>query len=46
MGPLAGYFKLQSLPIAYFPWHVGILLDYCLLTAVMKRRYIRSFGWQ
>ena len=46
MGPLAGYFKLQPLPLAYFPWLVGILLGYCVLTTVMKRFYIRRFGWQ
>ena len=46
MGPLAGYFKLQALPLAYFPWLVGILLGYCVLTTVMKRFYIRRFGWQ
>ena len=46
MGPLADYFKLQALPLAYFPWLVGILLGYCVLTTVMKRFYIRRFGWQ
>ena len=46
MGPLADYFKLQELPLAYFPWLVGILLGYCVLTTVMKRFYIRLFGWQ
>ncbi len=46
MGPLADYFKLQALPLAYFPWLVGILLAYCVLTTVMKRYYIRRFGWQ
>ena len=46
MGPLAGYFKLQALPLAYFPWLVGILLGYCALTTIMKRFYIRRFGWQ
>ena len=46
MGPLADYFKLQALPLAYFPWLVGILLGYCVLTTVMKRLYIRRFGWQ
>ncbi|HEY8708789.1 MAG TPA: magnesium-translocating P-type ATPase, partial [Burkholderiaceae bacterium] len=46
MGPLAGYFKLQALPLAYFLWLVGILLGYCVLTTVMKRFYIRRFGWQ
>ena len=46
LGPLADYFKLQALPPAYFPWLVGILLGYCVLTTVMKRLYIRRFGWQ
>ena len=44
--PLAGYFKLQALPAAYYGWLVGILLGYCLLTTLMKRLYIRRFGWQ
>ena len=46
MGPLADYFKLQPLPPAYFLWLAGILLGYCVLTTVMKRYYIRRFGWQ
>ena len=46
MGPLAGYFKLQPLPPAYFPWLAGILLGYGVLTTVMKHFYIRRFGWQ
>jgi P-type Mg2+ transporter len=46
MGPLAEYFKLRALPLAYFPWLVGILLAYCVLTTVMKRYYIRRFGWE
>ena len=45
LGPLAEYFKLQALPLAYFPWFVGILLAYCAMTTVMKRYYIRRFGW-
>ena len=45
MGPLADYFKLQALPLAYFPWLAGILLGYCVLTTAMKRFYIRRFGW-
>ena len=45
-GPLAAYFKLQALPLAYFPWLLGILLGYGLLTSVMKRYYIRRYGWQ
>lgn len=46
MGPLADYFKLQPLPLAYFGWLAGILLSYALLTTLMKRYYIRRFGWQ
>jgi Mg2+-importing ATPase len=46
MGPAAGYFKLQPLPAPFFAWVAGILLGYCLLTTLMKRFYIRRFGWQ
>ncbi len=46
MGPLASYFKLQALPGYYFVWLVGIVLGYALLTSLMKRYYIRRFGWQ
>jgi len=46
MSPLAGYFKLQALPLSYFPWLVAILLGYALVTTLMKKVYIRKFGWQ
>ena len=46
MGPLAGYFKLEALPLAYFAWLAAILLSYAVLTTLMKRYYIRRFGWQ
>ena len=46
LGPLAGYFKLQALPPAYYGWLIAILLGYCWLTTLMKRVYIRRFGWQ
>jgi Mg2+-importing ATPase len=46
MGPLAEYFKFRPLPPAYFLWLAGILLGYCVLTTMMKRFYIRRFGWQ
>ncbi len=45
MGPLAGYFRLQPLPPAFFNWLAGILLAYCVLTTVMKHFHIRRFGW-
>jgi Mg2+-importing ATPase len=46
MGPLASYFKLQPLPLAYFAWLAGILLGYGVLTTPMKRNYVRRFGRQ
>jgi Mg2+-importing ATPase len=46
MGPLADYFKLGALPPAYFPWLVALLVGYAALTTLMKRFYIRRFGWQ
>ena len=46
LGPLAGYFKLHSLPGAYYAWLVAILAGYCALTTLMKRLYIRRYGWQ
>jgi P-type Mg2+ transporter len=46
MGPLAGAFKLQALPAAYFTWLLAILTGYALLASAVKRAYIRRFGWQ
>ena len=43
MGPLAGYFKLQSLPWPYFVRLAGILFSY---TLQMKCYDIRRFGWR
>ncbi|MDY3068460.1 MAG: magnesium-translocating P-type ATPase [Parabacteroides sp.] len=34
---------LTSLPISYFPWLVGILLSYCILTQIIKNWYIKRF---
>ena len=46
MGPLAHYFKLQALPLTYFPILVAILAGYMVLTQGMKSYYTRRFGWQ
>jgi len=46
VGPLAGYFRLQAMPPGYFGWLVAILLGYGTLTSVMKRFYIKRYGWQ
>jgi Mg2+-importing ATPase len=45
MGPLAEYFKLVALPVEYFAWLIAILVGYCVLVTVMKRYYVRRFGW-
>lgn len=34
---------LTPLPASYFPWLVGILLAYCLLTQWLKILYVRTF---
>jgi P-type Mg2+ transporter len=42
--PFAAMIGLQELPLAYFPWLVGILTCYCLLTQVCKTFYIKKFN--
>lgn len=42
--PFATALKLQPLPLSYFPWLVGILFSYCLLTQVVKNWFIRKFS--
>ena len=46
MGVLAPYFKLEPLPGLYFVFLVAVLLAYMGLTQVMKKWYIRRYGWQ
>ena len=46
MGPLASYFKLQALPLAYFGWLVALVLGYAVLATVLKRLYVQRHGWQ
>jgi len=46
MGPIAHYFKLQALPLSYFPILALILVCYMILTQAMKHFYTRRFGWQ
>ena len=41
--PLGHSIGLESLPLSYFPWLVGILLTYCILTQLVKSWYIRRF---
>jgi Mg2+-importing ATPase len=41
--PFAAGLKLQPLPMGYFPWLIGILLIYCLLTQLVKGWFIKKF---
>jgi len=45
MGPLAGHLKFVALPPAYFAWLFGILSGYALAASLMKRFYLRRYGW-
>jgi P-type Mg2+ transporter len=42
--PLGEHLGMVPLPLSYFPWLVGILLSYCVLTQLVKRLYIRRFA--
>jgi Mg2+-importing ATPase len=42
--PLGAMLKLQALPLIYFPWLIGFLLCYCVLTQVVKTWYINRFN--
>lgn len=41
--PFGASIGLEPLPMSYFPWLVGILLSYCILTQLVKNWYIRKF---
>jgi Mg2+-importing ATPase len=41
---LGAHLGLVPLPLSYFPYLVGILLSYCVLTQLVKTFYIRRFG--
>ncbi len=42
--PLAPAFKMHALPLMYFPWLIGILFGYCLLTQLVKTWFIQKFS--
>ncbi len=42
--PFADAVKLQPLPLSYFPWLIGILISYCLLTQLIKNWFIKKFN--
>jgi Mg2+-importing ATPase len=46
MGAPAPLFKFDPLPGSYFAWVALIILGYIGLTQVVKRLYIRRYGWQ
>ncbi|WP_306349772.1 magnesium-translocating P-type ATPase [Flavobacterium sp. '19STA2R22 D10 B1'] len=41
--PFAHTINLQPLPLSYFPWLLGILVGYCLLTQFVKTWFIKKF---
>lgn len=41
--PFGNSIGLTSLPWSYFPWLIGILLSYCMLTQWLKTLYIHAF---
>ncbi|MCJ8211209.1 magnesium-translocating P-type ATPase [Mucilaginibacter sp. RS28] len=42
--PLAPVLKMQWLPFSFFPWLIGILFSYCLLTQFVKNCFINKFN--
>jgi Mg2+-importing ATPase len=41
--PFAAALKMVPLPFAFFPWLLGILFIYCLLTQFIKNWFINKF---
>ncbi|MCX8008939.1 MAG: magnesium-translocating P-type ATPase [Patescibacteria group bacterium] len=41
--PFGRHVGFQPLPLSYFPWLIGILLSYCVLSQGVKMLYIRTF---
>ncbi|MCT3691243.1 magnesium-translocating P-type ATPase [Elizabethkingia anophelis] len=41
--PIAGYLKMQPLPLPYFPYLLAILTGYCILTQLVKQWFIKKF---
>ncbi|MDV3754815.1 magnesium-translocating P-type ATPase [Elizabethkingia anophelis] len=41
--PIAGYLKMQPLPLSYFPYLLVILTGYCILTQLVKQWFIKKF---
>ena len=41
---LAVSFKMVPMPLGYFPWLLGILISYCILTQLIKVWFIKKFN--
>ncbi|MCT3809489.1 magnesium-translocating P-type ATPase [Elizabethkingia anophelis] len=41
--PIAGYLKMQPLPLSYFPYLLAILTGYCILAQLVKQWFIKKF---
>lgn len=41
--PFGNLIGLTPLPLSYFPWLVGTLVCYCVVTQLMKKIYIKRF---
>ncbi len=46
VGPMAHVFKFAPLPLSYFPWWAAMMVGYIVLTQVVKRWYLKRYGWQ
>lgn len=44
LSPLAAAFKMQPLPLIYFPFLIAILVSYCVLTQFVKVWFIKKFN--
>jgi len=42
--PFAAGFNMVPLPLSFFPWLIGILVAYCVLTQMVKTWFIKKFN--
>jgi Mg2+-importing ATPase len=35
---------MHPLPVAYFPWLVGMILIYMMLATLLKKNYVKRYG--
>lgn len=41
--PFGATMGFEPLPLSYFPWMIGIVLSYCIVTQLVKMLYIKKF---